>query len=279
MRFEFLLTHGTNKKFLPVVHALVAGAAACGDKLVTMNQASFNNPIFMYGPGGDDRYPSLKKAVKLGVPVITFDAGYWHRAGSLLSRKYRISFNTFHNPERIFDGPRPPAARLQAAGLLWLNEFSPDGPIILVGNSTKIHKIRDHNWAKEKLRELRARFPDKQIWYRPKPRSPLEVTSADKIVATQAIQDVLRGASLVVCLHSNVAIDACLQGIPVVCEDGAAASIYPSKLVDYKRQPDQDRRQEFMERLAYWQWSGDDCRAGTAWPWIISQLNAHHENG
>lgn len=279
MRYEFLLSHGTNKKFLPVVHALAAGASACGDKLVIMSQASFNNPLFMYGPGGDDRYPSLKKAVKLGIPVISFDAGYWQRTDTLLGRKYRIAFNTFHNPERIFDGPRPPAARLQQAGLLWVNDYNPEGPIILVGNSVKVHKIRDCNWTKNKLRELRSAFPDKQIWYRPKPRAPLEVTNADRIVSTPSIQEVLRGASLVVCLHSNVAIDACLQGIPVVCEDGAAASIYPSKLVDYKRQPDYARRLEFMERLAYWQWSGDDCRQGLAWPWITAQLAARHENG
>ena len=38
---------------------------------------------------------------------------------------------------------------------------------------------------------------------------------------TGTIADVLNGCSVVVCRHSNVAVDACIAGVPVECEGGA----------------------------------------------------------
>jgi len=75
-----------------------------------------------------------------------------------------------------------------------------------------------------------------------------------------------------VCRHSNVAIDACRLGIPVVCEDGAAASIYPSRLEDEAQQPSEEARRQFLHRVAHWQWSESEIARGAPWPWLVRQL-------
>jgi hypothetical protein len=56
----------------------------------------------------------------------------------------------------------------------------------------------------------------------------------------------------------------------VVCEDGAAASIYPSMLARFREQPSATTRLEFLHRLAWWQWSHSE--SDTFWPWMLEQL-------
>jgi hypothetical protein len=71
----------------------------------------------------------------------------------------------------------------------------------------------------------------------------------------------MRGCSLVVCRHSNVAIDACIAGVPVECDDGAAFALYRNG-----PQPDENARREFLGRLAWWNWGGTrPPRRGDSW--------------
>ena len=71
----------------------------------------------------------------------------------------------------------------------------------------------------------------------------------------------MKGASLVVCSHSNVAVDACIAGIPVDCTDGAALALYKDN-----QNPTVERRLEFLRSLAWWQWSTRE--APQAWEFI-----------
>ena len=69
----------------------------------------------------------------------------------------------------------------------------------------------------------------------------------------------MRGARLVVCRHSNVAVDAVIAGVPVECEDGAAYW-----LRDKPYTP--EVRRDFLDRLAWWQWKPEECMK--AWEFI-----------
>jgi hypothetical protein len=72
------------------------------------------------------------------------------------------------------------------------------------------------------------------------------------------------GASMLVCRHSNCAVDAVVAGVPIECEDGAA------KWLDgkpYKRRT----RKDFLNRLAYWQWKASE--AAQAWQFILKVTN------
>jgi len=62
--------------------------------------------------------------------------------------------------------------------------------------------------------------------------------------------------------------------VPVVCEDGAAAAIYPGSLKAHASQPSAERRAEFLRRLAWWQWTPQECADGSFWRWMIGVMNA-----
>jgi hypothetical protein len=85
------------------------------------------------------------------------------------------------------------------------------------------------------------------------------------------IIDSLRGCSLVVCLHSNVAIDACIAGVPVVCEDGAAAALYTND-IRHPVKPTREQRMAFLESLAWWNWL--PIEAPKAWAYALDRISS-----
>lgn len=225
--------------------------------------------LVLYGLGGGDRYQVGLDHMAKGKLLLTWDIGYWDRKHP--HRKYRFSINGFH-PKNIMDGPYPGGERWDKSGLD-ITSIDPKGPIMLVGNAPKSISVGAGGWSAEKSKQIRAMFPDKKIVYRPKPKRPMENGVICDKISTDDIDSALTRVSLVVCRHSNVAVDACRLGVPVVCDDGAAACIYPSKLEDYQNQPDIHRRTEFLHRLAYWQWAeSESCQF---WDWFFQTFPAY----
>jgi len=214
--------------------------------------------------GGSDRvhYASRGK-------MVAFDLAYWERKGP--SRKYRVSIGGFHPTGLVMIGANPGPKRWSQSGLTIAEAGGdPEGPILLVGNGPKSAAVGARGWAAEKSLELKR--TGRQVWYRPKPGRPLEPdVFSHAVVTEEPIDAVLAKVSLVVCRHSNVAVDACRLGVPAVCEDGAAAAIYPRELV--APQPDIATRTEFMHRLAWWQWSPAECETPLFWDWIKGQMD------
>lgn len=228
--------------------------------------------LVMYGLGGPDRMSIGLQHLEAGNTLVAWDLGYWDRKLGFDDRKYRVSINGFH-PKGVMDGFAPPAERWAKSGLTIAPDRKIDGPIMLVGNAPKSVAAGAGNWTAQKSAELRRVFPGARILYRPKPRRPVERRVDFDEVSTAHIDSELQRVSLVVCRHSNVAVDACRLGVPVVCDDGAAACIYPQRLQDYQNQPDINRRTEFLRRLAYWQWSINE--SNQFWDWLFSAFPAY----
>lgn len=260
MQVDVLVTTGTSGKGRDLMRAVHAGALKLGiDSNLTEFPRRPGAILVLYGLGGPDRSRFANRS-----NVVSFDMGYWDRKGP--DRKYRVSVGGFHCPKLIFKGPDPGEGRRGPMDVA--EQVSRDGPIMLVGNGPKSEAVGAKGWSVMKLAEIRKTFPGRQIMYRPKPKRPIEYGVKADIVSVDPIETALAQVSLVVCRHSNVAVDACRAGVPVVCEDGAAASIYPASLVAYRKQPSIERRQEFLRRLAYWQWSMAECESGEFWTWM-----------
>ncbi len=228
--------------------------------------------LVLYGWGGRKQQAAIKQH---SGRYVAFDLGYWRRQG-MLGRKWRVSIDGFHCPERIMAGPVPGEQRWKMDGLEKVQGTTPVRPktVLLVGNAPKSVRVVAQSWAAEKSREILKALPDHKIIYRPKPkREPEKHVKFHKISRGEPIEHVLRHVGLVVCRHSNVAVDACRMGVPVVCEDGAGASIYPRALKDYKRQPSYSERLEFIIRLAWWQWSINDINQGGFWEWLSGEID------
>jgi hypothetical protein len=142
-------------------------------------------------------------------------------------------------------------------------DASPDGPIILVGLGTKSRAyLKDFSWEARTLDALEARFPGRTVIHRPKPGHPFDNLRCERDTDTP-IAELLVGASLVVCRHSNVAVDAAIAGVPFECVDGAAFWLMGKPFTV-------DNRLDFLRRLAWWQWRVKE--ADQAWAFITKTL-------
>lgn len=272
MIFDVLIPQAMRHRPTAFLNALCSGAqvASVDAQPMVRYHPRPGSVLVTYGLGGRDRLPHAQEHQRRGGRFVAFDAGYWER--KTLDRKFRLSIDGFHCPALIMRGPDPSGDRLASSGLMITDAHHPKGDIVLVGNGPKSQAIGAAGWAAAKSRELRNRWPQRRVVYRPK-RAVIErdIVSVG-VDAVNPIETVLQKASLVVCLHSNVAVDACRMGIPVVCEDGAASAIYPSRLEDEAAQPDAETRMRFLRRLAWWQWSRSEVQRGEIWPWLLEQL-------
>ncbi len=108
-----------------------------------------------------------------------------------------------------------------------------------------------------------ARWPDRPLVYRPKPRE-----------TGHPIEDVLAGCSLLITWHSNVAVDAIRMGIPVICRDGAPAAVCPSGLSSDPPSPlSADVRDRFLINLAWFQWGWAPIEAQGCWTFLQELLS------
>lgn len=210
--------------------------------------------LVIYGYGGP--HSSIwKQHVAAGGHAAMWDVSYFG------FRYLRVSIDREHpTSEQIRKTPNE-SSRFDDQRLSMRDDYSPEGHIVLVGMGPKVRRYLGASaldWEQRRYAELCSRFPGRRIVYRPKPRRefprlPCETDNQSEIGA------VLKGASLVVCRHSNVALDAVLAGIPYECEDGIARWL---PMTDYSV----ERRLDLLRRAAWWQWCPDE--AAEAWRFI-----------
>ena len=236
---------------------MVDAAEGAGVRVAVTDEWQRLSPNLMtYGLGHLGRRPWQEAHKRAGGRVIGWDLGYWHRDVPL-QFSMRLTIDDDH-PHRLI---KPmPGARWQAAGIALRDDYDPAGPIVLVGLGRKqraLMKLYGQEWELRTAATLRRRYPGRRIVYRPKREERLRGFPT----VDGSIESVLRGASLVVCHHSNVAVDACIAGIPVECQDGAALALYRGNPA-----PSREQRMAFLQSLAWWQWTPGEAPA--AWDFV-----------
>jgi hypothetical protein len=156
--------------------------------------------------------------------------------------------------------------RWDSQGIALRKDFKAKGPALIVGmghKSLPVHGLNPLQW--ERAAVSRAVAMGLQPLFKPKKaRYPVMPGIS---VARGSIEQALKGAALVLCRHSNVAVDACIAGVPVMCEDGAAQVLYRNGPA-----PTPEQRIEFLRSLAYWQWT--PAEAKEAWNYQLMRLCA-----
>lgn len=249
MECEVLLPH-IARRGREMLQAMIAAAPM---KCHVTEQYEGRAPWLMsYGLGHRVRRQWTQVHLAGGGKLIGWDMGYWDR-----DRMMRVTVGGDH-PRALPDMPATrPAPALR-------DDADASGPIILVGMGRKSREqfgFYGLEWELRTLAAIRAAHPGRRVLYRPK--KPEWLAGLDN--ADGEIADVLRGASLVVCRHSNVAVDACIAGVPVVCEDGAATALYGSDLL-HPANPGEAERRRFLNNLAWWQWLPTE--AAQAWQFL-----------
>lgn len=216
--------------------------------------------LMVYGTGHPTRRAWWLEHIASGRPAVAWDLGYWNRD----ARTMRLTIGDDHPHALITpeDG-----ARWDAEGIELRNVHKPSGHVVIVGMSrkaTKIHLMPTQKWELHAARSAAKEFPDRRVVFRPK--RPTDPALPGFPSMRGDLQEVLRGASLVICRHSNVAVDACMAGVPVRCEDGAAFALYR-----HGEQPTLAQRLEFLRSLAHWQYTPNE--ASQAWNYIRRRLS------
>jgi hypothetical protein len=231
--------------------AFVRSAPASVNLVETTNYIGDAEWLIVWGPGEAVRAAAIRRQVASGGHAIAIDLAYWSR-----NRKVRISIDGPH-PQKWVMRRTLPETRLTADQPPISNVWNERGPIIIAGVGCKARKQYGAQtveaWENKMAAECRRLFPKRLVVRRPK--KPI----------TSPIEQALRGASLLITWHSNVAVDAIRMGVPVVCKDGAAAAICPSTVSPDQRPMSDEWRMRFLSNLAWFQWDlpheGEACWA------------------
>ena len=210
--------------------------------------------IILYGAGDPKRSAYLARHLQNPKNhAFLWDLGYWDRQDSM-----RLSLDGMHpRPEHLAASPTESRRAFNLR-----EDADPDGPVMLVGLGVKTnrqHGWEINSWEQRKLRWIREKWPGVKVIHRLKRPGP-HLEGCEPSVDTP-ITEALKGVRAVVCKHSNVGVDACVAGVPVYTEDGAAWALYHDN-----PEPSRAERKDFLHRLSWWEWSRHESR--TAWQWM-----------
>lgn len=222
-----------------------------------------------WGLGNPETLRKAEALINQGVKVIGWDLGYWHRSAP--RPHYRLSINAVH-PQALVMGvdrpPRPAAPKLR-------NDYDPNGHVLLVGmgrKSSDTYGEQLGQWERQQIQAIQKALPGRKIVFRPRPHGGLtELPGFEKV--TGPIQEALRGASLAVCRHSNVAVDAIVAGIPAVADDGAAAAVCSHYVRSGLSPLPPEKARAFIDKLSWFQWAEDEMVKMETWGFIASQTD------
>lgn len=250
--------------------ALASSARAVGiDATVTTQYRGGTPWLVFWGPGAPARAAVMDRHLLAGGHALVFDLAYWQR-----ETKVRVSIDAAH-PWAWVMRETLPASRFLADRVHVDTAWHPHGPIVVAGIGEKARvqygaEVIDA-WERSMITACRERWPGRVVSYRKKKMNSPEPAGVNPMPYSIPIDQALRGASLVVTWHSNVAVDAIRMGIPVVCRDGAAAAVCPSTLSATDPAPlPIEVRDRFLANLAWFQWAPTEGAA--FWRWAQERL-------
>lgn len=254
VRVEILRGKGASETAEAILTAMAAAIRGAGDAVLETREFAGNSEwLVLFGVGAAVHDAARKRQIKAGGRVLMFDLGYFDR--KKVVGHVRMSIDHDH-PQQWLDRTPSDTTRWDRLGIKLRSDYDPKGPIILVGLGRKSRAyLREPDWEVIEFKRLRTKYPAREIIYRPKPGhiSPNLACPRDEVTP---IADLLRGASLAACRHSNVAVDAVVAGVPFEAVDGAAMWLAGK---DYTPA----NRLDFLRRLAWWQWRANE--AHLAW--------------
>jgi hypothetical protein len=217
--------------------------------------------LMLWGFCGELQQILVKKHQANGGKVIAFDIGYFGRKMRTGRRSsVRVTFQTPHPPQYIDLAPDD-NSRIKREKIKWRDDYDPEGHVLLCGLGKKSRRFKGFGtleWERKQVDRIRAVYPEKKIIFRPKPnhfeiiRGTVDGTQGD-------IEKHLRGCSLLVCSHSNTAIDAIPAGIPVVCDGGISSALWGNDIAE-AGVPSEAERKAFLAKVAWFNWYIEEAK-------------------
>lgn len=254
-----------NRRSIAVAYAMAKGAEACGhaSQLVQGFEGRWGDVGVAYGWGHPETFERYRAA---GGHFIYADLGWWTRKPSadLLGGYHKVSVDA-REPIAYFRNRAYPADRLGPHGVTVAPWRQTGGHVLVAGMSEKSAQTRGwkaHQWECGMV-DLLHSITGRPVVYRPKPSWPGARPIPGTIYSPpgQPLEAVLRDCWLAVSLHSNVAIDALVAGIPINVQDGVAAHFStPMAYLETPRMP--GGREQLLADISYAQWSIAEMTTG-----------------
>lgn len=189
-------------------------------------------------------------------PCLVLDWGYFARVNAraeAMQGHWQISQGALN---ALPPGDYPDDRLRQSGVTLAEQGGDPDGYVLVCGQMPgdgAVHGTRHEQWLRSVIASYQARgLP---VRYREHPRGGVKLSGIAR--ADGPLSDALAGARLVVCYNSNVAHEALMAGIPVVCDPCAPYAELSGEVL-----PDMQRRVRYFSRAAYGQWLPSEFAAG-----------------
>jgi hypothetical protein len=189
-------------------------------------------------------------------PILVLDWGYfarvnkpddWHKGYWQISNRQLNAM-----PEGKY-----PMDRFEATGCeIKTRKHKPDGYVLVCGQMPLDAAVMgtDHGqWLREQIKRYRDQGHD--VRYREHPRGGVEIK--DIPLCQGPLDQALDGAKFIVCYNSNVAHEALLMGVPVVCDPCAPYAELSGETI-----PTKAKRQAYFSRAAYGQWKVSEFDQG-----------------
>lgn len=253
-----------------ICEAMARGIKACGDVPTVLSLSAnpstgFDGAVFY---GFREPLPRIMDLYReAGRFAVHIDLGYWGRVdGGSYAGYHKVAVNARH-PTAYFQRRKHPADRISRFGVQ-LKPWRAGNHVLVCGMSekhAKSEKMAHQEWEKATIERLMA-VTDREIRYRPKPG---DLAARDIPGACRSrggpIQADLEGCHAVVSLHSNVAIDALVAGVPSFSLHGVGTVLGLSDfdLIESPIYP--DGREQWLADVAYCQFNVDEMANGTVW--------------
>jgi hypothetical protein len=260
LTIELLSFSPSSQRAMGILRALQTHAPASVKVQPTTTYQGRSDLLLLWGPGAPDRFEPMRRQVAKGGHVLALDLAYWQR-----DTKFRVSIDAAH-PQAWVMRRDWPGERFAADAVPVRDAWKPTGPVIVAGIGRKAkaqYGDKVDRWERRMIDEATAR--GRRVLYRRK-KQDASVPAGVEVAPNRPIDEALSGAGLLITFHSNVAVDAIRNGIPVICQDGASAAVCPSAFGPDDPQPlAPDVRDRFLRNLSHFQWSPAEIPAFWAW--------------
>lgn len=207
----------------------------------------------------------IKSCKDKGIPWVFLDMGYWQRADH-----FKVAVNERHGTAYFMDKPKPPDRfkKFRISVKPWRKK---GGNILLAGMSAKAAwswGLQNEEYEKNTVYQLQ-RLTAREIIYRPKPNFvEAQPISGSKMDRHTPVEVALLRAHCVIAHHSNLACDALLEGVPVLCKYGLASVLAPYDLTSVEHPFYPEGREQWAYNAAYCNWSLEEMASGKCWGFL-----------
>ena len=217
----------------------------------------------------------------VGKSTLFMDKGYSRQSGEGGHTEYsRISVNG-SDPLHYFMREDHRSDRWKALEVIVKpRQNGYNGNVLFCGSSLKyhiFHNLDDPTTYAESLFKKLRKLTERHLIYRPKPSwkaaRPIGGTSFSN--GSTSIAEALRGCHCLVTHGSAAALDAIVNGVPVIVLGGSIAKPVSDTVIEHVEKPfwpDDKLRSRWFNAMAYCQWTTEELRTGEAWDHLKTEI-------